>query len=37
MNCDSAYCGLPAAFEAFRVAERVLNEMEEKGEMTREK
>lgn len=33
----SAYCGLPAAFEAFRVADRVLNEMEERGEIKREK
>lgn len=33
----SAYCGMPAGLEAFRVADRVLNEMEEKGEMVREK
>jgi 4-carboxymuconolactone decarboxylase len=31
----SAYCGMPAGMEAFRVADRVLNEMEEKGEFTR--
>ena len=37
-NCDcSAYCGMPAGLEAFRVADRVLSEMEEKGEMVREK
>jgi hypothetical protein len=33
---DSAYCGMPAGLEAFRVADRVLNEMQEKGEMVRE-
>jgi 4-carboxymuconolactone decarboxylase len=33
---DSAYCGMPAGLEAFRVADRVLNEMAEKGEMIRE-
>ncbi|KAH8602653.1 putative 4-carboxymuconolactone decarboxylase [Bisporella sp. PMI_857] len=33
----SAYCGIPAGMEAFRVADRVLDEMEEKGEMKREK
>jgi 4-carboxymuconolactone decarboxylase len=33
----SAYCGMPAGLEAFRVADRVLAEMEEKGEMVREK
>ena len=33
----SAYCGMPAGLEAFRVADRVLTEMEEKGEMVREK
>jgi 4-carboxymuconolactone decarboxylase len=33
----SAYCGLPAGMEAFRVADRVLSEMEEKGELVREK
>lgn len=32
----SAYCGLPAGMEAFRVADRVLAEMEEKGELVRE-
>jgi 4-carboxymuconolactone decarboxylase len=32
-----AYVGFPAAFEAFRVADRVLNEMEERGEIKREK
>jgi 4-carboxymuconolactone decarboxylase len=31
----SAYCGMPAGMEAFRVADRVLNEMQEKGEMVR--
>ncbi|CZR51203.1 related to uncharacterized homolog of gamma-carboxymuconolactone decarboxylase subunit [Phialocephala subalpina] len=31
----SAYCGMPAGMEAFRVADRVLNEMAEKGEMVR--
>jgi len=31
----STYCGMPAGLEAFRVADRVLNEMEEKGEMKR--
>ncbi|RDL36835.1 uncharacterized protein BP5553_06187 [Venustampulla echinocandica] len=31
----SAYCGLPAGMEAFRVADRVLNEMQERGEITR--
>jgi hypothetical protein len=37
-NLDrSAYCGMPAGLEAFRVADRVLSEMEEKGEMVREK
>jgi 4-carboxymuconolactone decarboxylase len=32
-----AYCGMPAGMEAFRVADRVLGEMEEKGELVREK
>ena len=32
----STYCGLPSGMEAFRVADRVLNEMAEKGEITRE-
>jgi 4-carboxymuconolactone decarboxylase len=32
---SSAYCGMPAGLEAFRVADRVLTEMEEKGEMKR--
>lgn len=32
---NSAYCGMPAGMEAFRVADRVLNEMETKGEFTR--
>jgi len=27
---------MPAGLEAFRVADRVLNEMQEKGEMVRE-
>lgn len=31
-----AYCGMPAGLEAFRVAERVLGEMESKGELKRE-
>ncbi|PMD39910.1 CMD-domain-containing protein [Hyaloscypha variabilis F] len=31
----SAYCGMPAGMEAFRVADRVLGEMQEKGEMVR--
>lgn len=31
----SAYCGMPAGMEAFRVADQVLNEMQEKGEMVR--
>jgi len=31
----SAYCGMPAGMEAFRVADRVLNEMAEKGELVR--
>ncbi len=31
----SAYCGMPAGMEAFRVADRVLNEMAEKGEIVR--
>jgi 4-carboxymuconolactone decarboxylase len=35
-NCCSIYCGMPAGLEAFRVADRVLNEMEQKGEMKRE-
>ena len=33
MTSDSAYCGLPSGMEAFRVADRVLNEMQEKGEL----
>jgi len=32
----SAYCGMPAGLEAFRVADRVLSEMETKGELKRE-
>ncbi|KIN03989.1 hypothetical protein OIDMADRAFT_40102 [Oidiodendron maius Zn] len=32
----SIYCGMPAGLEAFRVADRVLNEMQERGEMKRE-
>jgi 4-carboxymuconolactone decarboxylase len=35
MRLHSAYCGMPAGLEAFRVADRVLNEMAEKGEMVR--
>lgn len=31
----SAYCGLPAGMEAFRVADRVLSEMQMRGEMVR--
>ncbi|KAE9381506.1 putative 4-carboxymuconolactone decarboxylase [Stipitochalara longipes BDJ] len=31
----SAYCGMPAGMEAFRVADRVLSEMQEKGEIVR--
>jgi len=31
----SAYCGMPAGMEAFRVADRVLNEMQEKSEIVR--
>jgi hypothetical protein len=34
---NRAYCGMPAGMEAFRVADRVLGEMEEKGEFVREK
>lgn len=34
MGC-SAYCGLPAGMESFRVADRVLNEMQEKGDFVR--
>ena len=34
---ESAYCGLPAAFEAFKIADRVLDEMEAKGEFKRER
>jgi len=32
-----AYCGMPAGMEAFRTADRVLAEMEAKGEFVREK
>jgi hypothetical protein len=32
----SVYFGMPAGGEAFRVADRVLSQMEEKGEMKRE-
>jgi 4-carboxymuconolactone decarboxylase len=31
----SAYCGMPAGMEAFRVADRVLSKMKKKGEMER--
>ncbi|KAH6671237.1 AhpD-like protein [Halenospora varia] len=31
----TAYCGMPAGMEAFRVADRVLGEMEAKGEFKR--
>jgi len=34
---NRAYCGMPAGMEAFRVADRVLGEMEAKGEFVREK
>jgi hypothetical protein len=34
---NRAYCGMPAGMEAFRVADRVLGEMEMKGEFIREK
>jgi len=37
LSACRAYCGFPAAFEAFRVADRVLNEMEDKGEIKRER
>jgi len=33
----TAYCGMPAGMEAFRTADRVLGEMEAKGEFVREK
>ena len=33
----SGYAGLPAGLEGFRVADRVLEEMEEKGELVRAK
>ncbi|TVY28059.1 4-carboxymuconolactone decarboxylase [Lachnellula hyalina] len=33
----TAYCGMPAGMEAFRTADRVLAEMEAKGEFVREK
>ena len=33
MRVHSAYCGMPAGMESFRVAEKVLIEMKEKGEM----
>lgn len=32
----AVYCGAPAGMEAFKVAERVLNEMAEKGEHKRQ-
>ena len=32
----TTYCGVPAGVDAFKVAERVLDEMAEKGEMERE-
>lgn len=32
----SVYCGMPAGMEGFKVAERVINEMKEKGEGARE-
>lgn len=31
----SVYCGIPASMEAFRVADKVLSEMAEKGEVVR--
>ncbi|KXJ88650.1 AhpD-like protein [Microdochium bolleyi] len=33
---SSIYCGVPAGIEATKVAERVLNEMDEKGEFKRQ-
>ncbi|KAI0803741.1 4-carboxymuconolactone decarboxylase [Xylaria sp. FL0064] len=35
LHC-TIYCGVPAGVEATKVAEKVLNEMAEKGEMARE-
>ncbi|KAI1347841.1 4-carboxymuconolactone decarboxylase [Xylaria sp. FL0043] len=35
LHC-TVYCGVPAGVEATKVAEKVLNEMAEKGEMARE-
>ncbi|KAJ4126950.1 hypothetical protein NW754_002220 [Fusarium falciforme] len=32
----TTYCGMPAGVDAMKVAERVLNEMAEKGEKKRE-
>lgn len=32
----SVYCGMPAGLEAFRAADRVLNDMQERGELVRE-
>lgn len=32
----TTYCGVPAGVDAMKIAERVLNEMEEKGEHSRE-
>lgn len=35
LHCTT-YCGVPAGIDAMKTAENVLNEMAEKGEMTRE-
>lgn len=36
-NCFcSTYCGVPAGVDAMKTAEKVLNDMAEKGEMPRE-
>lgn len=32
----TTYCGVPAGVDAFKIAERVFNEMAEKGEKPRE-
>lgn len=32
----TVYCGVPAGVEAFKVAEKTLNDMQEKGEHKRE-
>ena len=33
----SVYCGMPAGLEGFKIAEKVINEMVEKGEYVRPK